>query len=58
MPRKTRKQLAEKNEEQVQDARDAAYQRLKGELHTAWRQAKSVRSSGTLPEVRAYPSAL
>lgn len=58
MPRKTRKQLAEKNEEQIQAARDEACRRLKSELHTARRRAKSMRSSGASPEVRRYPSAL
>ena len=58
MPRKTRKQLADRNEEQEQNARDKACQRLERELHTQWRELETMRLSGGLPEVAAYPSAL
>lgn len=58
MPRKTRKQLADRNEEQEQNARDKACQRLERELRTLWRESEVIRLSGAFPEVEAYPSAL
>ena len=58
MPRKTRKELVEVDEQQVQIEREARYRQLERELHNAWQQGHGVHSPGAFPEVKAYPSAL
>lgn len=58
MARKTRKDLAVRHEEVERTNREQRYKRLERNLREAWRTADSAYSSGTLPEVKAYHSAL
>jgi hypothetical protein len=37
MPRKTRKDLVDRDEDQAQDARDTACRQLAADLHRSWR---------------------
>lgn len=58
MPRKTRKDLTDPNEEQDRADREERYKRLARDLHTAWRASEGARLSGASPEVKTYQSAL